>query len=274
MPMATLAGTKAFWHEAGEGDRAVFLLHCTMAHSGAWKGVMRALSETCRMVAMDLPAHGQSGPRDPRVSWQTQSVEMVKALLERGGTPHDLVGHSFGATVCLRVALERPELVRSLTLIEPVFFSAAKDAGRPEYGEHLGAHSYFYELLDKGDLDGAARAFSDIWSGPVAWDDLPDRQRAYISERVGMIRVGAESLIGEGPDYIPLTRLGALEAPVLLVEGDATDPIIAAVHDSLQSVLADTSRVVVRNAGHMVPITHPVEVARAITDFFGPSEPR
>lgn len=49
------------------------------------------------------------------------------------GAPVDVIGHSFGATVALRLALERPELVRSLVLVEPVLFAAAKAAEDPRF---------------------------------------------------------------------------------------------------------------------------------------------
>lgn len=267
MPEAVLAGTKAFWREEGQGGRPTLLLHCTMAHSGAWKGVMAALSDCCRMVAMDLPEHGRSGPRDPSVTWQTQSLQMALALLDQGEKPADLIGHSFGATVALRLAYEHPERVRSLTLIEPVFLSAAKDAKRPEYDAHMVLHHGFYELLEKGDFEGAARAFSGIWGDERDWDLLPQAQREYQSDRIMMIRAGGESILGDGPDHIPLDRLSGLTMPVLLIEGSETDPVIPAVNQSLAGILRDCRQTVIEGAGHMAPITHPAETATVIRSF-------
>ncbi len=169
---------------------------------------------------------------------------MAIELIENGDVPVDLIGHSFGATVALRIAVERPDLAYSLTLIEPVFFSAAKDAGRAEFDEHLSGHSYFFKLLDEQDFDGAAKAFSDFWGSPVAWEDIPKRQRAYMAERIEMIRAGAACLVGQGPEDIPLSRIGELTLPVLLVVGGETDPVIRAVNDSLASVLGHSKRVV------------------------------
>jgi pimeloyl-ACP methyl ester carboxylesterase len=193
---------------------------------------------------------------------------MALELIEAGSTPVDLVGHSFGATVALRLALEHPGLVRSLTLIESVFFSAAKDANRPEFDTHMGAHLGFYDLLDKQDKIGAARAFSDIWGGQVPFDDLPQAQRIYMAERIEMIRAGGESLLGEGVDYIPLARVAQLTVPVLLIQGSKTDPIVAAVHASLDDVLPNSDRRIIEGGGHMVPISHPAEVANEMRIFF------
>ena len=267
MPEAILAGTRTWWREEGQGARDMLLLHCTLAHSGAWKGVMARLARRFRMRAMDLPGHGRSGAPEPGRSWQRQSAAMAIALLERGGGPADLVGHSFGATVALRIAVERPDLVQSLVLIEPVFFSAARDAGRAEFKTHMALHDRFFALLEQGDHEGAARAFSEMWDGPGAWEALPAAQRGYMAARIDMIRRGGESLLGEGPDYIPLAKVGKIAAPVLLIEGAETDPVIGAVQDSLESVLPAARRVVVPGAGHMVPISHPGPVADAIADF-------
>ena len=245
----------------------MLLLHCTMAHSGAWKGVMQRLNDVSVMTAMDLPGHGRSGPRDMSTTWQTQSTEMAIKLLEQTGHPADLVGHSFGATVALRIAVERPDLARSLTLIEPVFFSAAKDAGRIEFDEHMGAHSYFYDLLNRKDYDGAARAFSEIWGGSTAWKELPQKQREYMSDRIEMIRAGGDSVLGTGPDYIPLSDLSSLTVPVLLIEGSDTDAIIGAVQETLADVFPRSKRVVIEGAGHMVAITHAKCIAAEIRDY-------
>ncbi|MFQ5438022.1 MAG: alpha/beta fold hydrolase, partial [Paracoccaceae bacterium] len=219
MPDAMLADTKTHWRCEGEGERRMLLLHCTLGHSGAWKGVMAGLSNICRMAAMDLPSHGRSGPHDPRRSWQRQSAAMALELMQRTGTPVDLVGHSFGGTVALRLALEHPALVRSLTLVEPVLFSAAKDAGRPEFDETLVHHAAFFDLLDKGDDRGAAGAFNDFWDEGAGWDRLPEAQKAYMAERIRMIREGGLSVIGEGPDYMALKTIARITRPVLLIEG-------------------------------------------------------
>lgn len=269
MPEAVLADTKTYWRVDGTGTRKVFFIHCTLAHSGAWKGIFPYLEDACHMVSVDMPAHGRSGPRDLSVTWQTQATNMAIALLEAGNAPSDLVGHSFGATVALRIAVERPDLVRSLTLIDPVFFSAAKDAGRAEFDQHMCLHGAFYALLDKGDYRAAAKEFSLLWGAEADWDDLPSAQQDYQAERIMMIRAGGESVLGLGPDYIPLGKVAAIKVPVLLIEGEKTDPIIAAVQDEIERVLPQARRVVVPEAGHMVPITHAAAVARELRRLFG-----
>jgi len=268
MPEGMLAGTPAYWRVDGDGARSVMMLHCTMAHSGAWKGVMGRLADACTMVAMDLPGHGRSGPWDRGTSWQRQSTDMVLELLKHGDLPADLIGHSFGATVALRIAVTHPELVRSLTLIEPVFFSAAKDAGRAEYDDHRNLHKDFHDLLEAGDFPAAARAFNGMWGDGAAWDAMPERQRIYMTERIEMILEGGKSIWGDGPDYIPLTRVAGITVPVLLIEGGETDPVIPAILDSLDAVLTTSKHVSIAGAGHMAPITHPAEVAAEIRDYF------
>jgi len=267
MPEAMLAGHHAWWRTAGEGRHELFMLHCSLAHSGAWKGVIQALGKGWHVTAMDLPGHGRSGPLAPGISWQRQSADMAIALIERGTRPVDLVGHSFGATVCLRVALERPDLARSLTLIEPVLFSAAADAGRAEFARHMADNAAVYALFDKGDDLGAARAFHRLWGGGVPWEMLPDEQRAYMAERMWVVRRGGESVIGEGEDHISLGQIRAMELPVLLVEGDRTESIIHAVQDVLEENFPNAERRIVAGAGHMVPITHAAEVAALLRGF-------
>lgn len=264
MPQELLANTETYWRVDGRGARRAFLLHCTFAHSGAWKGLMGETGDILTMEAMDLPAHGRSGGRDFDVSWQAQSVAMAVAIIEKGPVPLDLIGHSFGATVAIRIAVERPDLVKTLTLIEPVFFSAARDAGRPEYEAHIVEHGGFYQLLEAGDFEGAAKGFADMWGGPVKWEYLPVEQQQYMIDRITLIQDSSDTALGIGDDYIPLAKLAEIPIPVLLIEGDGSDPIIAAVQQSLRGAFPNSKRIKIKGAGHMVPITHVKPVADEI----------
>ena len=113
----------------GRGPRPAVAIHCSLAHSGAWRGLSKALGDMLTLTAFDLPGHGRSGdwgPEDGEV--QTLTTRIAETFVT--APPMDIIGHSFGATAALRLAMERPDLVRSLVLYEPVFFAAAlqKDA--------------------------------------------------------------------------------------------------------------------------------------------------
>ena len=68
------------------------------------------------VTAPDLPSHGRSALWDPQThpDCQKLSTQIVASFIER---PVDLIGHSFGAVVALRLAVAAPEAIRSLTLI-------------------------------------------------------------------------------------------------------------------------------------------------------------
>ena len=179
----------------GSGEPAL-LLHCSLAHSGAWSEVARRLTGLLDMTAMDAPGHGRSPPWDPARDFHDQATAMARAALTRAA-PADapavhLIGHSFGATVALRLALEGG-CARSLTLVEPVLFAAARQAGDPAHAEHVRAFEPVLAAFEAGDRERAARIFSDAWGGQP-WEALPDSLRAYQSERIDLILAGTPAL--------------------------------------------------------------------------------
>ena len=98
----------------------------------------------------------------------------------------------------------------------------------------------------------------------MSWDVLPEVQRAYAAARIHLIE---ESVPGLLEDSQTILRPGGLEriaAPVTLISGDRSPAIIPAVLTALEARLPETRRATVPGAGHMVPITHPADTARAI----------
>ncbi|WP_173485287.1 MULTISPECIES: alpha/beta fold hydrolase [unclassified Aliiroseovarius] len=264
MSKESFSGTQTFWTRMGQGSREALLLHCSLAHSGAWRGVARLLDDDLSMLAPDLPGHGQSGDWDPQRDYTAQAVDAVLGLLDREATgPVDLVGHSFGAVIALRVAQIAPAKVRSLTLIEPVLFAAAR--GQEVFDALDGfMNGAFASAFHAGDRIEAARLFHGLWGGGTPWERLPTILRDDMAARIHLI-VACAPVTGD--DLYGQAALGALEAltmPCLLIEGAQSPSIVAAIHDVFEARLPDVRRVVVEGAGHMAPISHPQLVSEEI----------
>lgn len=248
----------------GYGPRPALAIHCSLAHSGAWRGVGEALADDLTLRAFDLPMHGKSGDWDGQRNIHDVATDMALSLLE---APMDLIGHSFGATVALRLAIEHPELVRSLTMIEPVYFAAAAQDDPSAMTEYNDQNAAFEAALAEGDKETAARLFNRVWGDGTKWDQIPGPTRAYMVDRIDFIPAASPFL---GQDSAGLLKPGMFDRaamPALLIEGGNSPKAAHAIGDSLMRRLPDARRVRVEGAGHMVPITHPTEVAGAVRDF-------
>ncbi len=246
----------------GHGAQDALLLHCSLASSDAWRGVAGHLADDLTMTALDFPGHGKSADWNRAGDYHTLCRDVAAGFLTR---PMHLIGHSFGATVALRLAVERPDMVRSLTLIEPVFFAAAK--GTAEYAEHEVESRPFVKALEQGDKEVAARVFTETWGVGTAWATVPAAMRAYIMARIDLISAAMPALYQDNARLLPQGQLEAVACPVLLIEGAQSPAIISAINDALAARLPHVTRVRIKGAAHMVPITHPQQVAATIGDF-------
>ena len=251
----------------GTGARQVLALHCSLAHGGAWLGLAAQLPGAT-LIAPDLPGHGTAPDWDGRSDLHSLATRQTLALLRETG-PLDVIGHSFGATVALRAALEDPDLIRSLTLIEPVLFCAARAAGWPGWAGYLADHAPFAAHLAAGRPEDAARQFQAIWGTGQAWETTPARQRAYITARIHLIPAQNPTLIDDAAGLLAPWRLESLGIPTLLVEGAESPPIIAAINDELARRLPQATREVIPGAGHMAPVTHAAACAAAVAAHLG-----
>lgn len=253
----------------GTGPRPILAVHCSLAHSGAWRALGAEMEQEARLLAYDMLSHGRSPDWDGQGNFQTQNVEAGLALLERREKPVDLLGHSFGATVALRIAKARPDLVRSLVLIEPVLFAVTRQEAPEEQAALDALEAPFGEYYAAGDLENATRFFNRIWGpGKPKWPDLPDHTRAAM---LRAMRVIPESYATLYLDEIGILQPGALDTvdmPCLLVSGGDSQPVMPLINEGLARRLPDAKCLIVEGAGHMLPITHPVETAEILRGFW------
>lgn len=240
--------------------RQMLLLHCALAHRGALLPLISALPPRA-ITAFDLPGHGES-EFDPSADIQAQAVETATTLLETSG-PSDIFGHSFGATVALKLACERPDLVRTLSLYEPVYFSVLAQANPAAYEAEAQASTPFTTAAQANDWPTAARAFLARWSAE-GFDDLSTPQQAYILQTIPLIMASEASIIAPESGAAMLEKLATMKVPTLLMNGDRSPKVISEIADVLQAYGPNVALQILKGAGHMGPISHAQAVARLV----------
>ena len=247
---------------AGTGEPIV-LLHCSSGSSGAWAPVMNHLGQDYRILAPDLLGYGRTAPwpRDAPLAPDAE-LGVVEALLDVAGRPAHLVGHSYGGTVALRAARRFPRQVASLTLIEPVAFHLLRRANEPDGWREIAALAERHVALVDGGRDAeAAEAFITYWTGPKAWQQMPDTARDSAARTAAKVAAEWRLLFAAEDDRDEISRIGA---PTLLICGGRTRTPARRVVELLRRTLPYTLYHEISDAGHMSPLTHPADIAEAI----------
>ena len=268
MATARVNGVRLFYALQGSGDPLV-LVHGSWVSHRSWDLVVPRLAASFRVLTYDRRGHGASerpaGPGSVR-----EDVADLAGLIEGlGFAPAWIVGNSFGASIALRLAGERPELFRGLLAHEPPLFgllagdaAAAPllDAAGPRIAEVLAR-------IASGDLAGAAEHFVErVALGPGSWAALAPELRESFVENAATFADEAND-----PEQLAFDPgwLAGFARPVLLGQGDQSPPIFAPVIAALAAALPGAEVRTFRGAGHVPHTTHPDVYAEAIAEFVG-----
>ena len=256
----------AFARSSGNGDNIV-CLHSSLASSRQWGGLMEKLQNSYRITAVDLYGYGSS-PSWAEIQSFTLSdeVDLLAPILESMTGPIHLVGHSYGAAVALKVAQRYPQRISSLTLYEPVAFTALFAAADTQTVAHAMVRfkNEILQELQLGHTEGAARKFINYWSGLGAWEKLNEQQQAAMSARIGTVIVNFEAIFAERNI---LSSLASLDVPTLCLYGEYSPSSTLAVSRLLGETLPDAKLKAMSGMGHMGPITHSEVINEQIEDF-------
>jgi pimeloyl-ACP methyl ester carboxylesterase len=264
---ATVNGIRLFYEVQGAGRVPLILVHGSWNSHHSWDLIVPRLAESFRVLTYDRRGHSQSerptGPGSVR-----EDVADLAALIEHFGlAPAWVVGNSFGASIALRLAGERPDLFRGLIAHEPPLFSLLADdsALAPLLAEVQQGVGAVAERIGSGDHAGAAEQFVEtVALGPGTWAQLPPEvQRTFIENAPTFLdEAGDPEQLGFDLEWIR-----GFSAPVLLTRGDESPPTFAPVVAKLAAALPRADVVTLPGAGHIPHVTHPDAYIDAILDF-------
>jgi 2-succinyl-6-hydroxy-2,4-cyclohexadiene-1-carboxylate synthase len=210
-------------------------------------------------VRSHLPAVVDAEPVEalaPEVPDRLEFAATARAVVEEGGAGI-YCGYSMGGRLCLRGALDRPELVRGLVLIS-ASPGIADDSTRLERARHDA------ELASEARTVGV-EAFLRRWLDQPLFSTLEAdagevrrRARATSPERLEH----QLCVLGQGAQDPLWDRLGELRVPVAVVTGRA-DRTYEAIGDDMAARIPSATRVHL-DGGHSLPLEQPAAVATVL----------
>ncbi len=261
------------WDCAVPGAASVHFAHANGFNALAYRTLFDELSLHMRIHASDMRGHGHTtlaaNPRGLR-SWQIHADDIIRTIQEIDGRPRILAGHSIGATASLMAALDHPQWVRGLVLVEPVLRSAAQ-LRRVAIRKFLGMHKPPALTRRKRGIfpsrDAMFEAYRNrgafrLWPEEVVRDYVLGGSLDYIDFR--QVRLACtpgweEANYMAGPPDI-WSRLGRLMVPLTVVLAAQGSTCSEEALYQLSERLPDARIVRVPDTTHFLPFEAPEAV--------------
>lgn len=240
----------------GEGEETpVVLIHGFGGDLNNWLFVQGELGAGRAVYAVDLPGHGGSSKDVADGSLSTLATAVHAAMSALGVTRAHLVGHSMGGAVALRLAVDHPETVASLTLIAPAALGPEINAG------------YVDGFIKETRQRSLTAVMEQLFAAPgLVTRDMVDEILKYkrLDGAQAALRTIAAAQFDAGRQSADLRA--AANAPGTLVIWGRDDRIIPAAHaDGLTGARVELFEA----TGHMPHLEKPAEVARLIRSHIG-----
>lgn len=252
-------------HTTSYGERGSWVVFChgLFGQGRNWTQIGKALSSDYRVLLVDMPHHGRSVWAD-EFDYLDAAAEVAE-LLDRDD-PVALVGHSMGGKIAMLVALQRPELVARLCVVDvaPVQYQHTDEfRGYIEamQGLDLG------RLERRGDADNAlAEAVPNTTVRSFLLQNLR-RQNDGWAWQVNLDVLGRDlERLGDWPTE-QIDDAASYDGPVLWVAGETSHYVKDQYAEQMDRLFPRNRRVTIKGAGHWVHSEQPEVFTEVVRRF-------
>ena len=245
---------------SGNGPAIVFL-HSSLSSSRQWLPLVKQLETHFTCINVDILGYGLADKvSDPENYSFDVEISRINLALEEviGEGSYHLVGHSCGGAIAMKMAVEAPERLLSLSLFEPVAFNLL-----PAGSEQRHVADEFAERVDRRDNFAAAEVFTDFWNMNGFFKSLPPKMQALMANDMPKVTLDFKGLVS--PTYT-LADVAKIQAPTLFLSGKYSPQLSHRLAEQIIGSLPSVKSVEVE-AGHMAPVSHGELVLPKIADF-------
>jgi len=242
----------------GHSGPPVVLLHGLGSSCRDWEFQEVALEDRYQVVSVDLPGHGSSMSSGPPVTIESMADHVGALLASLDAEPAHIVGLSLGACVALRLGLQAPERVRSLTLVNP--FARVQPTGPRDVAR----------LLLRLTMLGVApmrMVGAHVARGLFPWPEQRALYDAAVASLGATPRRGYASALRALAQFDARGQVAAIRRPTLVVAGDRDTMVPLGPKLRLAAAIPGARIVVVPASGHATPYDQPATFNRVLLEF-------
>lgn len=248
----------------GHGD-PVIVLHGLFGSLENWHSFNLRLSEHYRVYGLDQRNHGRS-PHHPEMSYPLMADDVARLMMAQKITGARVVGHSMGGKTAMQLALDHPQAVRQLVVVD------ISPKAYPPY------HAEILEGLQSLDLrtfqnrkqmeDALALRIPDLRVRQFLLKNVVRQEGKGFDWRMGLGEIASNyELLGAA-----IESPKVYDGPALFIRGENSDYLLPEDLLPIQKLFPKGHLQSVANAGHWVHVEAPEKLLQLVTSFFaGPS---
>ena len=256
---ASVNGVTLVYEEQGDGTPVVFIHGCCTDYR-AWDAQRQAIASQYRFIGLNLRYHGTAPWPDDGSKYSVKThVDDVTAFI-RGlnAGPVDLVGWSSSGPIVLLVAIEHPELLRTLAIHEPAAATVVTDPARLKTaGEDRQAMlAPVIAAAKGGDAAGAAHLVPiAVNHQPDFWDTAAPDIRSMFADNARTIPL--VFLTAPPPPPLTCDQLGQIKVPVLITYGGDTRSFYRIAAEGVAGCIPGAQLVAIQGSRHLAMVQQP-----------------
>lgn len=262
MPHAKINGASIYYEEHGNGPDTIVFSHGLLWSGYMYQDQIAVLKDRYRCITYDHRGQGRSEITQSGYDIESLYEDSIALIETLGCAPCHFVGLSMGGFVGLRVGIRRPDLLKSLTIIE--------SSSDPEAKEAAGRYRMLSIVARWIGLRVVADRVMEIMFGQKFLSD-PDRadlkhewkERMVANDRIGITRAVSGVITRDGVTE----QLGQIKVPTLIIVGDQDVALVPEKSEKMHAGIPNSKLVIIPGAGHTSTVEEPEAVTAAMTEF-------
>ena len=262
MPRIQVNGAEVYYEEHGDGSETIVFSHGLLFSGRMFDNQVNAFKGRYRCITFDFQGQGQSEVTKSGYDMDNLSKDAADLIEALECSPCHFLGLSMGGFVGMRLAIRRPDLIKSLMLLETT--------ADPEPEENVGRYRLLNFIARWFSLRLVANRVMTIMFGEKFLNDPARarmreewRERLIANHRIGITRAVRGVITREGV-YDQLDRIAV---PTLIIVGDQDIATVPAKAERMHARIRGSKLVTIPGAGHTSTVEEPEAVNAALEEF-------
>lgn len=262
MPKTTANGVNYYYEDSGSGPETLVFAHGLLWSGRMFDAQVAAFKDRYRCITYDFRGQGQTEVTAAGYDMDTLYEDTVALLESLKATPCHFVGLSMGGFIGMRIAIRRPELLKSLILLETT--------ADPEPSENIPKYKLLNMIARWFGFKPVTKPIMKIMFGQKFLTDTTRPElyaemvrQLHANHRIGITRAVMGVIERQGV----YDQIDQIKTPTLICVGDQDVATVPAKSERMQARIPNSQLVMIAGGGHTSSVEEPEAINQAIANF-------